>query len=169
MDKSSSIGDHLEQAQQLYRQFIIRFESVILATVNEVGEPLASYSPFVVDEDKHFYIHVSDLALHTVNIHHNKNVNLLFIDDEHTSTNIFARCRLNFNCKARKLTNDDEDCQIATALYQQRFGDIFELTRSFSDFQMIKLTPYSGRLVMGFGKAYELTGAKLDALVHITS
>jgi putative heme iron utilization protein len=61
---------------------------------------------------------------------------------------------------------DSATWQEAGSLYEARFGDFFSLIKTFSDFQMFKLSPRSGWLVIGFGQAYELSGDKLDILTH---
>ncbi|MEM6400972.1 MAG: HugZ family protein, partial [Cyanobacteria bacterium P01_D01_bin.116] len=51
--------------------------------------------------------------------------------------------------------------------FEARFGEIIEMLRGLADFRIFKLTPDSGRFVIGFGQAYHISGDNLDKLVQI--
>jgi heme iron utilization protein len=52
------------------------------------------------------------------------------------------------------------------AQYRDHFGPIVDLLTSLPDFQLFKLNPTSGQLVLGFGQAYEVSGERWDTLTH---
>lgn len=159
-------ADQLVAAHAVYHKLLREQKSALLATVNEDGSPLASYAPFAVDEDKHFYLFVSTLSQHTANLARSGRASLLLIADEAHSPQIFARERLTFQCAATEIARDDEAWPAAAALYTARFGSMFQLLRSLADFRMVRLTPQQGQLVVGFGQAYALGGEKLEVLSH---
>ena len=66
--------DPLAEAEQVYGQLLNDSQSLILATVNENDAPLASYAPFVVDEEQQFYLFASSLAAHTANLRRSETV-----------------------------------------------------------------------------------------------
>ena len=92
--KSDTDREHLEEAQERFATFVDDFASLSLATVDESGEPYASYAPFVVDDQRRFFLFVSDLSRHTGNMRHSGRASLLLIQDEGQREQIFARQRL---------------------------------------------------------------------------
>ncbi|MEA5504314.1 pyridoxamine 5'-phosphate oxidase family protein [Halotia wernerae UHCC 0503] len=158
----------LEKAQAEYETFPQELGSVIISTINPQGIPNASYAPFVIDDAKNIYIYVSGLAIHTQNLHTNPQVSVLFIDDEAKSEQIFARRRLNFDCTATLIERETEAWNSIVEKFHQRFGEIIELLRGLNDFRIFQLTPSSGRFVIGFATIYQISGDRLNQLVHIT-
>ncbi|BAY87251.1 pyridoxamine 5'-phosphate oxidase-related FMN-binding protein [Calothrix parasitica NIES-267] len=157
----------LEKATLEYQQFTQEFQSIIISTVNDEGMPNGSYTPFVMDECKNIYIYVSGLSPHTQNINLNNKVNVLFIEDEAQTPQIFARRRLNYDCTATLIERETETWLNIVEEFETRFGEIIELLRGLPDFRVFKLTPHSGRFVIGFGQAYHIDGDNLDKLVQI--
>jgi len=161
--------NNLVKAQTVYQKLLSEQQSVILATVNADGSPLSSYAPFALDADKNFYIFVSTLSNHTVNLTRTSQASLMLITDESQSTQIFARQRLTFSCHVTPIARDSEAWDKASSLYEARFGNFFHLIQGFSDFGMVCLTPHQGWLVVGLGQAYEIGGDALDILIHRTN
>lgn len=151
---------------QIYRQLLTGPQSLILATLNANGSPLVSYSPFVVDDHKQFFIFTSGLAAHTANLRQNRTVSLMLIEDESAARQIFARQRLTFQCRVEPIARAAPEWVAAQAMYQARFGKMADLITGLPDFELFRLTPHAGQLVTGFGQAYDLTGDALDTLSH---
>ncbi|CEJ44781.1 HugZ family pyridoxamine 5'-phosphate oxidase [Umezakia ovalisporum] len=158
----------IEQAQAEYETFTQGFKSVMISTVSQAGIPNASYAPCVIDDAKSIYIYVSGLATHTQNLHVNPHVSVLFIDDESQTQQIFARRRLNFDCTATLIERETQSWHEIVALFKERFGEIIHVLHDLPDFRIFRLTPHTGRFIIGFGTAYKITGDQLDTLVHIT-
>jgi putative heme iron utilization protein len=158
----------LANAQAEYEKFPEEFTSIIISTVNKQGIPNASYAPFLMDDDKNIYIYVSGLATHTQNIQNHPFVSVLFIDDEIKTKQIFARRRLNFDCTANLLERETEQWQEIVDKFQVRFGELISTLRSLPDFRILQLTPNSGRFVIGFGAAYNISNDNINQLVQIT-
>ena len=72
----------IEEAQTVYEKFISGFQSMNLATVDEAGNPNASYAPFAHDENNNLYVFISGLSKHTSNMFHTKKASVLFVEDE---------------------------------------------------------------------------------------
>lgn len=164
--ESQNDTNTLEKAQQIYQDLLTSHQSIVLATVNEDGSPLASYAPYAVDSAKNFYIFVSTLAHHTSNLLRSDQASLMVIADESETQQIFARERLTFACHVEELSRDTSDWEHAAQLYGARFGDMFKLIRGFKDFRMFRLVPKDGSLVVGFGQAYAIHGDSLDELTQ---
>jgi len=127
--------------------------SVVLASISEKNTPLASYAPFIWEDDK-FYIFVSTLSSHTKNIQ-SGSVSIMFIEDEEKTSQIYARTRAIFHCHTNLVTEEEKKSSILNKMTEVH-GEIISTLRSLSDFCLIMLTPGSGRFIQGFGKAYEI-------------
>lgn len=156
----------LTDAYRAYERLLTHQQSLVLATVNKDGSPLVSYAPYIVNEHKRFYIFISQLAAHTANLQHSGQASLMLIEDEATATQLFARQRLTFQCRATPVARHSLEWNLVMVQYRDRFGAIVELLESLPDFQLFQLTPTSGQLVLGFGQAYELSGAQWGILSH---
>ncbi|MEO0599391.1 MAG: pyridoxamine 5'-phosphate oxidase family protein, partial [Chloroflexota bacterium] len=128
--------DAIVMAQHTLQSLLSQQESLVLATVNTDGSPLASYTPFVVDPDKTFYIFVSMLSHHTVNLLQAEQASVMLIADEAETSQIFARSRLTFTCRVEELARDTEAWQTAAGHYEERFSKMFSLLRTLGDFKM---------------------------------
>jgi len=117
---------------------------------------------------RRFYIYVSGLSTHTQNIAVNPRVSLMAIEDEQKTQQIFARCRLTFDCVARTLERETPHWEKVVTHFADRFGQIIELFRPLTDFRVVELIPQSGRFVYGFGAAYDIAGTDLKTLIHVT-
>jgi putative heme iron utilization protein len=158
----------LEKATAEYQNFIQEFQSIIISTVNEEGMPNGSYTPFIIDESKNIYIYVSGLSTHTQNLIVNPRASVLLIEDEAQTPQIFARRRLNYDCTAALIERETDQWKSIVDKFEVRFGEIIEMLRGLADFRIFKLTPHSGRFVIGFGQAYHISGDNLNKLVHIS-
>jgi putative heme iron utilization protein len=158
--------DPADDAQQAYSSFLDGFRSVVLATVAPSGRPHASYAPFVRDERRHLYCLLSGMAEHTPNLQSTGRACALFVEDEASAAQIFARRRLTYDCRADFLAADDPLRAEVARLFTERFGGIARQLLSMPDFRPVRLIPEGGRFVIGFGAAFEVQGADLSRLVH---
>lgn len=148
----------IETAHQVYQQLLSQTRSLILGTTNPDGAPLTSYAPFIVDEQRQFTIFTSQLAAHTANLQRIGQASVMLIEDEAATTQIFARQRLTFQCRASLIPRNNQEGQAALADYEARFGKMVGLLKSLPDSQLFRLRPQSGSLVIGFAQAYALSG-----------
>jgi putative heme iron utilization protein len=129
-------------------------QTLLLSTATANGTPDISYAPFVQDQIGCFYVFVSELASHTVNLLQNPQASVMFIRPESESHNLFARERAVFGCKAEEIPHDDEIYAVQLQALSTKFGEVVNLLRSLSDFHLFALRPENGRYVIGFGRAY---------------
>jgi len=144
-----------------------RFASLMLSTVNSKGEPLASFAPFV-EKDGVFYIFVSLLADHTVNMLDNPMASVMLIANEQESKNIFARERAVVQVAIEEVEVQSAIANTVFELMEQSHGKTVKMLRTLSDFKLLQLTPIKGRYVVGFGKAFEWNVQK-KTMTHISS
>lgn len=136
-------------------------QSVQLATVGADGEPHSGYTPFLM-EGNQVIVFVSQLALHTRDLLANGRASVMIISDESSSSQIFARSRVSYQCLAEIVARESEDYDVLLDRFEQRHGKMIGLLRQLPDFVLFRLIPQRGQLVVGFGKAYRLTGENLD-------
>jgi putative heme iron utilization protein len=166
MKNASNRNADIETAHQIYRQLLNQARSLILATTSPDGTPLTSYAPFIVNEQRQFYVFTSQLAAHTANLRRTGQAGVMLIEDEAATTQIFARQRVTFQCRVRLISRDSAEGEAVLAQYEARFGKMVGLLKSLPDFQLFKLQPQSGSLVIGFGQAYALSGDRFETITH---
>ena len=145
------------------KQRLLQNNSLILATVNAEGQPLASSTPFVT-RGEDFY----KLSPHTQNLLACATANILLVEDESLCRNNFARARMNLNVEAQTVSRDDEVYLEVIDLMQAKHGATVELLKGMADFIMFKLVPTESRLVLGFGQAFAFEAGKDNEATHIT-
>jgi putative heme iron utilization protein len=169
MNTSTDPQESNQAASQAYQALLNQARSLVLATTNPDGSPLASYTPFIANEQRQFYIFTSQLAAHTRNLERTGQASVMLIEDEAEAAQIFARQRVTFQCQAELVARDSQDGEKVLGQYEARFGKMVGLLRSLPDFQLFKLQPLSGSLVLGFGQAYELDGDRFESLGRLQS
>jgi len=136
--------------------FLETFQTLVMASLTPEGEPHASTAPYVrIDND--FYILISTVAQHGRNLLVNPNISLLFVEDESQCVQPFARKRVTIEATVREIGRSEAIFIQAVDRLKAHFDS--ELVTSLSqmgDFHLFKLSPKSGSVVMGFGKAYRL-------------
>jgi putative heme iron utilization protein len=165
-ERTVSAQSDLTDAYCAYEQLLSQTRSLILGTINTDGTPRVSYAPFILNERRQFYIFISQLAAHTAHLQRTGQASLMLIEDESATDQIFARKRATFQCQARLIKRDGTEAEAVLAEFERRFGQMVGLLKSLPDFQLFKLQPQSGLLVLGFGQAYELSGERFAELTH---
>ena len=155
-----------EQPASVCASLIEEMRSLQLSTVGTDGVPYCGYTPYLYRASGSFYIFVSQLAAHTRNLLANRTVAIMIIADEQSTSQIFARARVNYLCDATRIAPESQDYALVLDDYQQRHGKMAGLLRLMPDFILFQLQPVSGQFVMGFGKAYTLTGDDLSVFEH---
>ncbi len=111
--KSSESGVSTQEKNQRLRErllpeiesFKAERSTLQLATQNKAGVPNASYAPFALADDG-FYILVSELARHGVNLKESSMVSVMLLEDETEAKSVFARKRLTFDAVAELVARD---------------------------------------------------------------
>jgi putative heme iron utilization protein len=146
----------LEDITKRYHGLIASQQTLLLSTASTTGVPDISYAPCVRDHAGVFYIYVSEMACHTVNLLDNPQASILFIRPESVSTNLFARERAVLTCSVKEIMRDDEIYADRIQALQDKFGEVVSALRSLSDFHLFALRPESGRYIVGFGRAFTI-------------
>lgn len=137
------------------KEFMSKFKTVVLATVDENKAPYATYAPFIRYGNEN-YIYISSIAEHYSNLIKNPELEVLFLEDENKSKLLLARTRVRFKATATKITRGSEGFEDIMDLFQESLGASFKMPRSMADFDLFKVDFKDGRYVKGFGKAFML-------------
>ncbi len=149
----------LEDITKRYQELMISQQTLLLSTASATGVPDISYAPFVCDNAGVFYIYVSEMACHTVNLLNNPQASILFIHPESESPNLFARERAVLSCSVKEIMRDDAIYADRIQALQDTFGEVVSVLRSLSDFHLFALRPENGRYVIGFGRAFSINAS----------
>lgn len=144
------------------KDLLDRKKTLMISSLDIHGEPSISYSTYVLEKDK-IYIYISKTAPHYENIEKNKKIDVMILDDENESASLFARKRVSFKCIAEKL-NKDYDKVID--LFKVIHGNNIINTLEKLDFDIFELTILNGRLVKGFGRAYNIMPNNGDFIIE---
>ncbi len=136
--------------------FLETFQTLVMASLTPDREPHASTAPYVrLGND--FYILISTVAQHGRNLLVNPNISLLFVEDESQCVQPFARKRVTIEAVASEISRVDELFARVIERFKAHFDpELVTSLTQMGDFHLFKLSPKSGSVVMGFGKAYRL-------------
>ncbi len=146
------------------KELIARTHSVILATVDAEGTPNSSYAPFVQVENS-FYILVSFMARHTKNLAEGRKTSIMFIEDESSAKQIYARERLTIEATTAQIERDSDTWNQVVSQLKETHGKVVEVISEMKDFILIALNPVKGAYVNGFGSAY-FVDENLEIMEH---
>ena len=161
------MSEEFDTAQNEMRKILERVRSAILASVDSKGQPLSSYAPVWVDDDRRFHVYISSLAKHTAQLKRSGLAGVMIIEDESEADNLFARRRLTVDCRADVVDRNSEDWEATMGCMEKRLGETVSSLKSLTDFDLIRLIPSEGRLVLGFGRAYRVFGNGLREIGYI--
>jgi putative heme iron utilization protein len=103
-----------------------------------------------------FYIHVSRLAQHTVDMNKKKQVSLLITETDDGRPDPQTLARVSIRGSAEMLENGAPGYTPIKELYLARFPEA-EQVFQLEDFNFWRIRPKGGRFVAGFAKAYNIT------------
>lgn len=153
------MNDAHPRALEWVLQLSSHFRTIVLGTAGADGEPAASVVAAILDESGAFIVYVSGLAVHTRHLQANPRASVLLAEDEAATANPFARRRLTFACRAVPVDSATDDHRTQVAALRAKFGDIIDVLSGLPDFQLVRLIPQRGRLVAGFGAAFDVEPA----------
>ncbi len=158
--------EQLERLPARIQTFIEQFSTAQLGTVDEQGNPLASYGPFIRHGDE-FVMLLSTVSKHARNLQVTPKASIMLVEPEDKARHLFARERLVIDCDVTNIEKSQPEADQLKVLMQDEFGDIVEQLCGMKDFSFYRFTPKSGNYVKGFGQAFHLND-KLQHAVHQT-
>jgi putative heme iron utilization protein len=143
-------------SEKLLAHIIRETRIAALSTLRD-EEPLSSMVAFVALPDfSAFYIHVSRLAQHTVDMNKKKQVSLLITETDDGRPDPQTLARVSIRGSAEMLENGAPGYTPIKELYLARFPEA-EQVFQLEDFNFWRIRPKGGRFVAGFAKAYNIT------------
>lgn len=134
-------------------QLLNKQKTAFISSINDNNIPQASYAPYVIIKDK-IYIYISKVAEHYKNLENNKNVSLMIIEDESNCKILFARKRLTFKGLSRKVS--EVSSNVKEKFEEVHTKNMMDMLYKM-DFDFFEIQILNGRLVEGFGKAYDIS------------
>jgi putative heme iron utilization protein len=153
------------QSEKLLVHIINSSRVAALGTMRD-EEPRVSMVAFVPSQDFcSYYIHVSRLAQHTVDMQKNKQISLLITEADDGRPDPQTLGRLAIRGSAEFMENGEPGYTPAKARYIERFP---EAAPRFllGDFGFWRLRLKGARFVAGFAKAFNLTPEALQKLAQ---
>lgn len=147
--------DHNKQQQDyraLLKTLLTQRKSLNLATLNAEQQPEASLVPFVYHQQS-FWIFVSQLSSHTDNLFKRPYASVLIHEGEENSSNPFVIKRLSAQCCVYAIKENNETVMQEM---KEKLGETVALLQTLTDFTLFQLEPMTGRLIAGFGQAFEV-------------
>ncbi|WP_027327097.1 HugZ family heme oxygenase [Helicobacter pametensis] len=146
-----------DKIKQEMLEFRAKFGSVMIASIDENHQAIASYAPLLTYKDR-FFIYISEVAEHYASIKANPNsIEILFLEDEASAKSVILRKRLRYKTKAVFREKDAEFDEIFDHFEQNNAnaGGLKSI-RKWDDFHLVELIFQKGRFVKGFGAAYDI-------------
>lgn len=161
--KGTDLFSELEpELKRLHKENI----TLVMATTDDNQIAHASYTPFAVI-DGNYYIYIANIAEHTQHVINRPIFDVLIIDDQSSTKNIYARKRVTYQVKAEEVTKGNDEFQQGIDALIARAGKTVNVLAGLGDFHLFRLTPLKGTLVTGFGKAFRLNPKDRADTTHL--
>lgn len=150
------------QSEKVLAQLIRNTRIASLGTLRDEA-PQVSMVAFIHNDDfSAFYIFVSRLAQHTVDMQKDNRVNLMICETDDGRPDPQTLSRVSIRGKVENIQSGEPGYSPLKQQYLARFPEAEQLF-NLSDFSFWRITPRGGRYVAGFAKAFNLTADALQA------
>lgn len=163
-----AVDPAFNKARAAIEQLKTNLRTGILGTANAAGDPDASVAPLALSADGTLHTYVSEMSAHTKNLRETGRASVLVIEDEGTAAQLLARKRLTLRCTTKFIERDSATFTTVMAAFKVTFGPVMTHLEGMTDFHLVELTPSRGRLVAGFGQAFEVDPKDWTKLAHVT-
>jgi heme iron utilization protein len=153
------------QSEKLLIHILANVRTASLGTMQD-EEPRVSMVAFVPAHDfSAYYIHISRLAQHTVDMQKNRQVSLLIAEPDDGRADPQTLARLSIRGSAEFMENGQPGYTPVKAMYIERFPASEPLFQ-FADFGLWRIKVKSARFVAGLAKAFNLTPETLKKIAE---
>ena len=144
---------------------IIRTTRIAALGTMHDGVPHVSFVAFAHAGDfSAFYIHVSRLAQHTLDMQKDRHVSLMISQTDDGRSDPQSLARVSIRGTAELLPAGEPGYNPIKSLYVARFPES-ELMFKLTDFEMWLIVPKGARYIAGSAKAYNLTAESLKKAI----
>jgi putative heme iron utilization protein len=152
-----------EQSELTLARLIRETRIAALGTLHEEKPNLAMVAYSFAEDFSAFYIHVSRLGKHTVDMESDPHVSLLITETDDRRADPQTLARVSIRGTAEILPRNDPTYAQVKQKYLERFPEAEQLF-SLGDFNLWRIIQKGGRFVAGFGRAFNLVP---EALVKV--
>jgi heme iron utilization protein len=148
-------------SEKLLAHLIRITRTASLGTMRDEAPHVSMVAFVTVDDFSDFYIHVSRLAQHTMDMQKDKRMCLLIAETDDDRIDPQTLTRVSIRGTAALMENGEPGYTRIKNLYIERFpesGPLFKL----ADFGLWRIKPKGGRFIAGLAKAYNLTPETLQ-------
>jgi len=151
------------ESEKLLIHLITNMRTAALGTIRD-DAPRVSLVTFVAAPDfSAYYVHISRLAQHTVDMQKNKLVGLLIAEVDDRRADPQALARLSIRGTAEFMENGEPGYAPVKTMYIERYPTSEPLFK-LADFGLWRIKPKGARFVAGFSKAFNLTPETLQKI-----
>ena len=153
------------QSEKLLVHILANVRIAALGTIRDEA-PRVSMVAFVPAHDfSAYYVHVSRLAQHTVDMQKNKQVSLLIVEPDDGRSDPQTLARLSIRGAAEFMENGEPGYAPVKDMYIERFP-ASETLFKLEDFGLWRIKSKGARYVAGFSKAFNLTPEALQKIAQ---
>ncbi len=143
-------------SEKLLAHIIRNTRVAALATMRDEKPHVSMVAFAPLENFSAFYIHVSRLAQHTMDMIKDKHVSLLITEADDGRADPQTLARVSIRGAAESIQNGEPGYTPIKELYLARFPEAEQLFK-LADFSFWRINPKGGRYVAGFSKAYNIT------------
>lgn len=152
----------MDAASEKLLAHILRNTRVAALSTLRDDAPRTAMVAFMTTEDfSEFYIHVSRLGQHTVDMQKDKRVSLLIAETDDGREDPQTLARVSIRGSALSIQNGEPGYNRLKKMYLEKFPAAEQLFH-LADFNFWRIKPIGGRFVAGFAKAYNITPETLQ-------
>jgi putative heme iron utilization protein len=153
------------KSERILSHILASVRIAALGTIREEA-PRVSMVTFVAAQDfSAFYVHVSRLAQHTVDMQKNKQVSLLIAEADDGRADPQTLARLSIRASAEFMENGEPGYAPVKDRYIERFPASEPLFK-LADFGLWRIKPKGARFVAGLGRAFNLAPEALQKITQ---
>ena len=149
------------QSEKVLAQVIREARIASLGTLHDEAPQVSMVAYIYAEDFSAFYIFVSRLAQHTVDMQKDNRVSLMICETDDARSDPQTLVRVSIRGKAEMLQTGEPGYTALKEQYIARFPESEKLF-NLSDFSFWRISPRGGRYVAGFAKAFNITADTLQ-------
>ena len=149
------------QSEKVLAQVIREARIASLGTLHDEAPQVSMVAYIYAEDFSAFYIFVSRLAQHTVDMQKDNRVSLMICETDDARSDPQTLVRVSIRGKAEILQTGEPGYTPLKEHYIARFPESEKLF-NLSDFSFWRISPRGGRYVAGFAKAFNITADTLQ-------
>lgn len=149
------------QSEKVLAQLIRAARIASLGTLHDEAPQVSMVAFTYSDDFSAFYIFVSRLAQHTVDMQKDNRVSIMICETDDAREDPQTLARVSIRAKAEMIQTGEPGYTPLKQQYLARFPESAQLF-NLSDFSFWRITPRGGRYVAGFAKAFNITPETLQ-------